>query len=157
MQSPAAQNQPDWKFLVGAALSVYQNAGGSNTNWSDFEGKRNIFGQPTIYHGERCGHANGFWDNFEDDIKRAQSLNSNCLRLSIEWGRIEPQQGTHNAAAIQHYHDMFDCILRWVSRLLSNPSALACAYTHRLSPIVRPAERPLRAGHKMAMPRSYVR
>ena len=106
--------QQEWKFLVGAALSVYQNSGGRNTNWSDFEGKKNSFGKPTIHNDERCGDANRFWDHFEEDIQRAKALNSNCLRLSIEWGRIEPQRGTYDAAAIQRYHAMFDSIQRSV-------------------------------------------
>ncbi|KAK9868650.1 hypothetical protein WJX84_001643 [Apatococcus fuscideae] len=102
----------DWHFLVGAALSVYQNAGGSNTNWSAFENKRTMFGQPFIHNNERCGEANGFWNSYEADIQRAKSLNSNCLRLSIEWGRIEPDQDKLDAAAIQRYHAIFDCIRR---------------------------------------------
>ena len=104
--------EQDWQFLVGAALSVYQNAGGSNTNWSNFEGKKNSFGKPTIHNDERCGNANGFWDLHEEDIQRAKALNSNCLRLSIEWGRIEPQRGTYDPAAIQRYHAIFDSIHR---------------------------------------------
>ena len=45
-----AHGERDWEFLVGTAISVYQNAGGggSHNNWSDFETKRNRFGQPTI-------------------------------------------------------------------------------------------------------------
>ena len=35
-------------FWVGPALSVYQNAGGPNTNWSEYETHRNHLGQPVI-------------------------------------------------------------------------------------------------------------
>ncbi len=42
---PADDNHPFW---VGPALSVYQNAGGPNTNWSDYETHRNHLGQPVI-------------------------------------------------------------------------------------------------------------
>lgn len=38
----------DWEFLVGTAISVYQNSGGGNNNWSAFEEQRTRFGQPTI-------------------------------------------------------------------------------------------------------------
>lgn len=44
----------EWKFLMGTALSVYQNAGGINTNWSTFEQRKNWLGQPVIevgFHG----------------------------------------------------------------------------------------------------------
>jgi hypothetical protein len=42
------QSGDRWRFLVGTALSVYQNAGGSNTNWSNFEQTKNWLGQPVI-------------------------------------------------------------------------------------------------------------
>lgn len=38
----------DWEFLVGTAISVYQNSGGGGNNWSQFEEQRTRFGQPTI-------------------------------------------------------------------------------------------------------------
>lgn len=134
MQVAAAPREDEWQFLVGAALSVYQNSGGSHTNWSDFEGKKNSFGQPTIHQGECCGDANGFWDRYEEDIKRAQALNSNCLRLSIEWGRIEPTQGNFDSAAIQRYHDMFDCIRR--SATVTDPSLPSSLFISQSAAIV---------------------
>ena len=42
---PDDANHPFW---VGPALSVYQNAGGPNTNWSEYETHRNHLGQPVI-------------------------------------------------------------------------------------------------------------
>lgn len=42
---PDDDNHPFW---VGPALSVYQNAGGPNTNWSEYETHRNHLGQPVI-------------------------------------------------------------------------------------------------------------
>lgn len=38
----------DWEFLVGTAISVYQNSGGGGNNWSEFENQCTRFGQPTI-------------------------------------------------------------------------------------------------------------
>ena len=38
----------DWEFLVGTAISVYQNSGGDNNNWWRYERQRTRLGQPTI-------------------------------------------------------------------------------------------------------------
>ena len=45
-----AHGSRGWEFLVGTAISVYQNAGGggSRNNWSEFENGRTRFGLPTI-------------------------------------------------------------------------------------------------------------
>lgn len=43
-----AKHADPWKFLMGTALSVYQNAGGVDTNWSTFEQRKNWLGQPVI-------------------------------------------------------------------------------------------------------------
>lgn len=37
-----------WKFLVGVAISVYQNSGGPNNQWERFEHQKKCFGRPTI-------------------------------------------------------------------------------------------------------------
>ena len=37
-----------WDFLVGTAISVYQNSGGDNNNWWRYERQRTHFGRPTI-------------------------------------------------------------------------------------------------------------
>ena len=45
------RDDKDWEFLVGTAISVYQNSGGGGNNWSQFEEQRTRFGQPTIEVG----------------------------------------------------------------------------------------------------------
>ena len=37
-----------WDFLVGTAISVYQNSGGDNNNWWRYERQRTRLGRPTI-------------------------------------------------------------------------------------------------------------
>jgi beta-glucosidase len=38
---------------------------------------------------------------YEEDAGLAQSLGCNGFRLSLEWSRLEPQQGQWDAAAVQ--------------------------------------------------------
>ncbi len=99
-------------FLVGTAISVYQNSGGTDSNWSEFELKRTGNGKPTIKGGVTCGNGANFWELYEEDIERAASLKLNSFRLSIEWNRIEPKRGELDEAGIARYHQIFDCLHR---------------------------------------------
>lgn len=92
--------------------AVYQNSGDENTNWGDFEKKRNIILQPNIANGDKCGVSCDFWGLYDQDIERAHSLGSNCFRLSLEWGRLQPDgPGTHlDRAAVQRYHAILDSL-----------------------------------------------
>jgi len=40
-------------FLVGTAISVWQNSGGEPTNWATWAAKRNILGMSTIKNGDK--------------------------------------------------------------------------------------------------------
>jgi len=114
-------------FLVGTAISVYQNSGGKDTNWSEFELKRTGNGQPTIKGGVSCGNGANFWELYEEDIERAASLKLNSFRLSIEWNRIEPERGEIDEAGIARYHQIFDCLHRCYLRAITiTPTACRC-------------------------------
>ena len=46
---PGGQGELDeWTFDCGVAISVYQNSGGSNTQWETFERQKRWFGRPAI-------------------------------------------------------------------------------------------------------------
>ena len=78
-------------FLFGAGVSAYQVEGGiENSDWSkDFPA------------GKACDHYN----LYERDFTLLQELNLNAFRFSIEWSRIEPEQGKFNEKEIQYYRN----------------------------------------------------
>ena len=82
-------------FYWGAATSSYQVEGGNaNADWWAWEkkaGKENS--------GPACRH----YELYEQDFDLVQDLNHNAHRLSIEWSRIEPQEGQFSEEAIDHY------------------------------------------------------
>ena len=45
-------------FLVGTAISVWQNSGGEPTNWATWVNKKNIFGKTPIMGGDKVRHLN---------------------------------------------------------------------------------------------------
>ncbi|KAL3130700.1 hypothetical protein ABBQ38_000049 [Trebouxia sp. C0009 RCD-2024] len=57
-------------------------------------------------------HPADFWNNYETDIQLAAGLGCNSFRISLEWSRVMPEQGVTDMAAVQRYHDIFDCIER---------------------------------------------
>ena len=76
-------------FLWGAAVSSYQVEGGiKNCDWSkDFPA-----GQACDYHNQ-----------YEKYFDLAKELNQNVHRFSLEWSRIEPEEGKFNRKGIEHY------------------------------------------------------
>jgi len=59
-----------------------------------------------IKSGDRAGLACDWWRNAERDFDLAQSLGVNALRLSVEWSRIEPQEGVWSQEALTRYRAM---------------------------------------------------
>ena len=112
--APSLSFPPPRRFLVGTALSVYQNSGGPDTNWSVFERTRAWGGlRPAVLGGAPCGRSSGFWDGrFDADAALAASVGSNCMRLSLEWSRVVPRPGQVDEGAIARYRDIFDSLER---------------------------------------------
>ena len=82
-------------FYWGAATASYQVEGGiENCDWAKAarEGKVPVC-------GEACDHYN----RYEADFDIAKELGHNCHRISIEWARIEPEEGKFDEREIGHY------------------------------------------------------
>jgi beta-glucosidase len=90
------------RFLWGTATSAHQVEGNNtNNDWWAFEQ------QPgAIWHGDRSGLACDWWRNAERDFDLMAGMGHNTHRLSVEWSRIEPEEGVFSAAAIGRYREM---------------------------------------------------
>jgi beta-glucosidase len=86
-------------FLWGAATSAHQ-VEGSNTNsdWWEWE-KKGGGKEPS---GAACRH----YELYKEDFDLARDLYHNSHRLSLEWSRIEPQEGVFSEEALKHYRDV---------------------------------------------------
>ncbi|OGX05981.1 MAG: hypothetical protein A2Z88_02420 [Omnitrophica WOR_2 bacterium GWA2_47_8] len=83
-------------FLWGAATSSHQVEGNNtNNDWWEWEQTR----LPRARSGQACDQ----WNRFEEDFKLAQALGHTAHRFSIEWSRIEPQEGQWDSSALEHY------------------------------------------------------
>jgi len=83
------------EFLWGSATSAYQVEGGiENADWSVFKSA-----------GAACDHYHRYQEDF--DIA-ADELNQNAHRFSIEWSRIEPQEGKFDETELEHYRHVLE-------------------------------------------------
>jgi len=88
-------------FLWGAATSSHQIEGNNTKNdWWKWENEGNIEG------GVKSGLATNHWNRFKEDIRLASELGLNSYRFSIEWSRIEPEEGRFDPNAFEWYSNL---------------------------------------------------
>jgi beta-glucosidase len=112
------------KFLWGAATSAHQVEGRTHNQWSvwELENAKTLAAQSDYQLGDLES-----WDRIKDEAKDPnnyvsdgstnhylvykqdfdllQKMNMNAFRFSVEWSRIEPQEGAWSVEAVQHYKD----------------------------------------------------
>jgi beta-glucosidase len=69
--------------------------GNTNNDWYEWA----VQGHTHDLPGVTCDEDN----RYDQDFAMAQAMNHNAHRLSIEWSKIEPQQGVFSREAIDHY------------------------------------------------------
>ncbi len=95
------------QFLWGCSDSAFQTEGtvssGGKTienSWTEFEKSSN--------RSVRAGKACERWTRYKSDMGLLQEIGMNSYRFSIEWSKIEPQEGCFDHEAMQHYIDVID-------------------------------------------------
>lgn len=110
------------RFLWGASLSAHQAEGGNYNQWSvwEQENARARAAQAEYHYGDLpnwdtvkeaakspdnyiSSKAADHYKRYQEDFDLAKKLQLNALRFSVEWSRIEPEEGVWDAAAIAHY------------------------------------------------------
>ncbi len=99
---PGFVGKPDgFPFLWGVATSAHQIEGNNKaSDWWDWESKGFIEG------GVRSGAATDHLNRFKEDIQLAADLGVNSYRFSVEWARIEPEQGRFDQVALDWYLEL---------------------------------------------------
>lgn len=109
-------------FLWGAATSSHQVEGRQHNDWSEWE-KANA--ERLAHESEKDFRRNPHWkkfkeeatdpknyisglacdhyNRFQEDFDLAKDLGHNAHRFSIEWSRIEPEEGQFDEKEIAHY------------------------------------------------------
>jgi beta-glucosidase len=92
-------------FLWGVSTASYQVEGcNENSQWAEWEK------MGRIRSGDRSGVACDWWANAERDFDLARELGINALRLSVEWSRVEPEEGRWEPAALDRYRELLSAL-----------------------------------------------
>jgi len=91
-------------FLVGAATAAHQVEGNNihSDYWAMEHMKYGNFNEPSL---DAVDHYN----RYEEDIKMIAEAGLNAYRFSIEWARIEPEQGVYDENEIEQYRKVLTC------------------------------------------------
>jgi beta-glucosidase len=101
----AAARFPDG-FVWGTATAAHQIEGGNwNNDWWAWEH------DPASPCREPSGDACDSWNRWEEDVALVADLGLGTYRLSVEWSRIEPEQGEWSSAAVAHYRRQCEALL----------------------------------------------
>lgn len=109
-------------FLWGAATSAHQIEGDTHNQWTvwEFENTISLATRASYQYGEldnwpdikaAAKDPNNYvsakgadhYNLYEQDFDLLEKMNMNAFRFSIEWSRVEPQEGAWNVEAIEHY------------------------------------------------------
>lgn len=95
-------------FLIGAATAAHQVEGNNihSDLWAMEHMKHTSFLEPSL---DAVDH----YHRYEEDIKLLADAGLNAYRFSIEWARIEPEEGVFDAAAVAHYRDVIACCKKY--------------------------------------------
>ena len=88
-------------FLWGAATAAHQIEGNNVSSdwWAREQSPRTDLSEPSC---DACDSYN----RFEEDIRLLAASGLRMYRFSIEWARIEPEDGYFSKAQLLHYRRM---------------------------------------------------
>ncbi|MGY1812689.1 glycoside hydrolase family 1 protein [Blastococcus sp. SYSU D00820] len=90
-------------FLWGAATAAHQIEGGNvnNDHWEMEHAPHTPFAEPS---GDACDS----YHRWPEDLDLVAGAGLNAYRFSLEWSRIEPEEGEFSRAALDHYRRVLD-------------------------------------------------
>ena len=94
-------------FFWGTATASHQVEGYcDNNNWYKWENNFDENNNPRIKDNQVAGIACDHWNKYKEDIKLIKDLGVTHYRLSLEWSKIEPENGVYNQDALDHYKNV---------------------------------------------------
>lgn len=91
-------------FIWGTATSAHQIEGNNkNSDWWEWETSKKV---DQKYPLEASGVACDSYNRYEEDFDLCVELGNNAIRISIEWARIEPEEGVFSTEELSHYRDV---------------------------------------------------
>lgn len=116
-------------FLWGVGTSAHQVEGGNHNQWSvwELENARSLAAQSNYQYDDLetwllvkkqakspdnyvSGKAVDHYNLYLQDFKIANTMGLNAWRFSIEWSRVQPEEGAWNVEAINHYIEYLEAL-----------------------------------------------
>ncbi|MDP3794897.1 MAG: glycoside hydrolase family 1 protein [bacterium] len=98
------------RFYWGTATSAHQVEGNTQNDWSEWERSDARLGELRSRGANPAdfisGRATDHYNRFREDFDIARQLGHNAHRFSIEWSRIEPEEGKFDEREIEHYREV---------------------------------------------------
>ena len=91
-------------FFIGVATAAHQVEG--NNIHSDYRLQEHM---PHSSFAEPSGIACDHYNRYKEDIRLMARAGLNAYRFSVEWARIEPEEGKFDEAEIEHYRKVIRC------------------------------------------------
>lgn len=96
------QDSSSEHFYFGAASSAHQVEGDNiHSDWWKFEQ------EVQMKSSFKSGKATNHYELFDEDFALAAKLGHDAHRFSIEWAKIESEEGKFNEEALNHYREVF--------------------------------------------------
>lgn len=90
-------------FLFGSAVAGHQVEGDNiHSDYYAREMEKLKLDPNTTPSGKACNH----YQMYKEDVNILKTLGHKVFRFSLEWARIEPNEGEFSAEAIRHYLDV---------------------------------------------------
>lgn len=92
------------QFLIGASTSGQQIEGNNHSqyDWDEWDS-----GNP---YYQKAGLACNSYEMYESDAELIRTLGLDAYRMSVEWSRIEPEEGIFSQEAVDHYKAQLDLL-----------------------------------------------
>ena len=95
-------------FLWGSSTAAYQIEGDNiYSDWWEMEQKKI---RDKVPGWDFSGKACNSYELFEEDVKILKTLGHNIYRMSLEWARIEQNEGEFHQEEVDHYIKVFECL-----------------------------------------------
>jgi beta-glucosidase len=102
-------------FLWGVAGSGHQTEGDNTTSdtWFAEQVTPSVFAEPS-------GRACDSWHRWREDLDLVVDLGLDAYRFSVEWARVEPEEGVFSEEALDHYEAIVDeCVARGLTPVVT--------------------------------------
>jgi beta-glucosidase len=98
-------------FEWGVTTLAYETEGyAKNSTWYAWENQTNLQGKQ--FSQTRSGNGTAHNQNYKEDVQLMKEMGITTYCFSLDWSRIEPEQGRFDETVLQYYGDLCDELIK---------------------------------------------